>query len=157
MKRTFLFPGSFDPFTKGHEDLVRRMLTLCDNIVIAVGVNSQKRSYFSTESRLEHIRSHFPDIKNISVEPYSGLTTTFCKEKGASYLIRGLRNGLDAEFEKAIAQMNMKLAGVDTIFAMTSPEFGAISSTIVREIRRNSGDISAFVTNPELLVIDISK
>jgi pantetheine-phosphate adenylyltransferase len=130
------------------------MLPLCDHLIIAVGVNSQKRSYFSIESRLAHIRSHFSGDKNISVETYRGLTTVFCKEKGASYLIRGLRNGLDAEFEKGIAQMNMKLAGIETVFVMTSPEYGAISSTIVREIRSNGGDITAFVTNPELLVID---
>ncbi len=154
MKSIFVFPGSFDPFTKGHEDIVHRILPFCDELIVAVGVNTQKRSLFSLESRLNHIRTLFAGTSKVSAETYTGLTTEFCKQKAARCLIRGLRSGLDAEYEKSIAQMNRSLSGLESIFLMTAPEFAAINSSIVREIAINGGDITKFVTKPDLLIID---
>ena len=153
MSRIAVFPGSFDPFTKGHELLVKRYASLFDKIIIAVGVNSTKQYFFTLESRLNHIRSLFKSLDNIEVITYSGLTVDLCKEKKAQYLIRGLRNTTDFEFEKSIAQMNKTMTGIETLFLMTDAETAAIHSTIVREIKKNGGDISSFVKNSEQLII----
>ena len=153
MKRIAVFPGSFDPFTKGHEDIVRRFLNLFDEVIIAVGVNSNKKYFFTLESRIEHIQSLFTDVENISVEAFSKLTVDFCKEKEAQFLIRGIRNGSDADYERAIAQMNLELTGIETLFLMCNPSLSFINSSIVREIKKNNGDISKFVTNTEVLII----
>ncbi|MBK9192474.1 MAG: pantetheine-phosphate adenylyltransferase [Crocinitomicaceae bacterium] len=153
MSRIAVFPGSFDPFTKGHELLVKRYASLFDKIIIAVGVNSTKQYFFTLESRLNHIRSLFKSLDNIEVITYSGLTVDLCKEKKAQYLIRGLRNTTDFEFEKSIAQMNKTMTGIETLFLMTDAETAAIHSTIVREIKKNGGDISSFVTNSDQLII----
>jgi len=159
MTRIAVFPGSFDPFTRGHEDIVRRAIPLFDEIIIALGVNTNKRYMFQTESRVKHIQSIFSDDTSVRIMSYEGLTIDFCRENKAGYLIRGLRNTNDFEFEKAIAFMNDDLAtahggAIETIFLMTDKVYTGISSTIVREIKKNQGDISRFVTNEEHLIIN---
>lgn len=153
MQRIAVFPGSFDPFTKGHESMVNRFAPLFDQVIIAVGINSTKNYLFTLQSRLLHIQSLFPDNAKIIVETYEGLTVDFCEQKKAQYLIRGLRSTVDFEFEKSIAQMNHSLSGIETLFLMTDPQMAPINSTIVREIKRNNGDIGAFVTNHQMLII----
>ena len=154
MKRIGVFPGSFDPFSKGHENIVTRFLPMVDEIIIAVGVNSTKKYSFDAESRVSHIKSLFKNHPSISVEIYSGLTTKFCLEKKAQFLLRGIRNTTDFEFEKSIAQMNKELSGIETLFLITDSSMAPISSSIIREIKKNDGDISSFVTNSELLIIN---
>lgn len=159
MKRIGVFPGSFDPFTKGHEDIVRRFLPLFDELIIALGVNSTKQYMYNTDSRLAHIKSLFQADEKVRVVSYEGLTVDFCKKNKAGYLLRGLRNTTDFEFEKAIAQMNeavSRAAGHDleTLFLMTDKSVSAVSSSIVREIKKNGGAIDQFVTNQELLIIN---
>lgn len=151
MKRG-LFPGSFDPFTKGHEVVIRKALNLFDEIVIGVGVNSTKSYLFDTEKRLFHIRSLFEDQPKIRVEVYNKLTVDFCKEINAQFIIRGLRDSKDYEYERSIAHMNQSISDIETVIFLTDPEYSAISSTIIREIHRNGGAIDKFVTNPHLLV-----
>lgn len=160
MKRIGVFPGSFDPFTKGHEAIVNRFLPLFDEIIIAVGVNSNKQYMYQLDSRIAHINSHFTDHSNIRVEAYQGLTIDFCKKNEARYLLRGLRNTVDFEFEKSIAHMNESVSNengfeVETIFLMTDQEFSAINSSIVREIKKNGGKIGNFVTNEEFLIMSV--
>lgn len=159
MKRIGVFPGSFDPFTKGHEDIVRRFLPLFDQIIIAIGVNSKKKYMYDTNSRIDHISSVFDGDERIRVEAYEGLTIDFCKKNEAGYLLRGLRNTTDFEFEKSIAHMNevisdLNEAPIETLFLMTDKNLSAINSSIVREIKKNNGDISQFVTNEERLIIN---
>lgn len=159
MERIGIFPGSFDPFTKGHEDIVRRFLPQFDTVIIALGVNSKKKYMFDTNSRIAHIQSLFATDLNVVVESYEGLTIDFCKRKKAGYLLRGLRNTGDFEFEKAIAHMNADISNatgdsVETLFLMTDKNLSAISSSIVREIKKNNGNITQFVTNEELLIIN---
>jgi len=154
MERIGIFPGSFDPFTKGHESIVNRFLPMVDTIIIAIGINTTKQYLYTLESKIAHIKSLFPNNPKIVVESYHGLTTEFCKEKKAQYLLRGIRNTIDFEFEKSIAQMNFDLSGIETLFLMTDARFAAISSSIVREIKKNNGDISSFVTKSELLIIN---
>lgn len=153
MKRIGVFPGSFDPFTIGHEDVIRRFVPLFDEIIIAIGVNSNKKYMYQTESRIKHIEAIFSNEPNVNVEAYEGLTVDFCKEKKAGYLLRGIRNTVDFEFEKAIGQMNKDIAGIETVLMMTDKKTSAISSSIVREIKKNNGDITQFVTNEQILVI----
>jgi pantetheine-phosphate adenylyltransferase len=146
MKRIAIFPGSFDPITKGHENILRRALPLFDEIIIAIGKNSSKQSYFSLEQREAWIKQVFSDEPKVSVETYTGLTVEFCKKKNAGFILRGLRTSADFEFEKAIAQNNTIMApGIETIFILPVPELSAINSTIVRDIIRNNGDASPFV------------
>ena len=154
MKRIGVFPGSFDPFTKGHEDIVRRFISLFDEVIIAVGVNTTKKYMFSQESRVNHIQTLFQDDSTVSIERFTGLTVDFCKEKGAQYLLRGIRNATDADYERSIAQMNSALYEIETLFLMCDPALAPINSSIIREIKRNNGDISAFVTNADLLIIN---
>ena len=153
MKRIGVFPGSFDPFTKGHEDIVRRFVPLFDEVIVAIGVNTSKNYMFSLESRMAHINSLFADENKVKVEPFHKLTVEFCKDKKAQYLLRGIRNATDADYERSIAQMNFDLSGIETLFLMCDPALAPISSTIIREIKRNDGDISSFVTNEQLLII----
>lgn len=153
MKRIGVFPGSFDPFTKGHEDIVRRFIPMFDQVIVAIGVNSSKNYMFSLESRKAHINKLFETDDAVIVEEFNSLTVEFCKEKGAQYLLRGIRNATDADYERSIAQMNYDISGIETLFLMTDPALAPINSSIIREIRRNEGDISAFVTHDELLVI----
>jgi pantetheine-phosphate adenylyltransferase len=154
MKRIGVFPGSFDPFTKGHEDIVKRFLPLLDEVIIAIGVNESKKYMHTLDSRITHIQSLFENEEKVAVDCYSKLTVDFCKEKGAQYLLRGLRNAVDADYERSIAQMNIKLAGIETLILMTNTEYAPISSSIIREIKKNNGDISEFVTNSEQLIIN---
>jgi len=154
MQRIGIFPGSFDPFTKGHESVVNRFLPMFDTVIIAIGINTTKQYLFSLESRVKHIESLFLNNPKVVVLSYSGLTTDLCKEKKAQYLLRGIRNTTDFEFEKSIAQMNQSLSGIETLFLMTEAHLTPINSSIVREIKKNNGDISLFVTKSELLIIN---
>ena len=148
--RKAIFPGSFDPITLGHEDIINRALPLFDEIVIAIGINADKSYMFSLEKRIQFIEETFKDEPKISVTTYSGLTTDFCKEIGAEIILRGLRNPADFEFEKAIAQTNRKLSGIDTVFFLTSASTSFISSSIVRDVHRNGGDIKGLVPDSVL-------
>ena len=152
MSKIGLFPGSFDPFTKGHEVVVRKSLSLFDKVVIGVGVNTQKQYMYSLDNRIEHIKSLFNDDENISVEAFESLTVDFCKKIGAQMIIRGLRDSKDFQYEKSIAHMNKDISGIDTVFFLTDQKYSAINSSIIREIAKNGGPIEAFVTNPDILV-----
>jgi pantetheine-phosphate adenylyltransferase len=146
MKKIAVFPGSFDPFTIGHEGIVTRALSLFDEIIIAVGANALKKSYYPLNVRKEMISKVFKDEPRIKIDHYEGLTVDYCREKGAMYLLRGLRTSADFEFERAIAQVNRVLANeVESVFLLTIPEHTPINSTIVRDIIRSGGDASRFV------------
>lgn len=146
MSKIAIFPGSFDPITKGHEDLIRRAVPLFDKLFVAIGINTDKKYMFTLEQRKEWIQKTFADEKTIEVVSYKGLTVNFCKKVGASYIIRGVRNAQDYQFESSIAQMNRELAPtVETIFHVCKAEFCAYSSTIVRDIIHNKGDVSRFI------------
>jgi pantetheine-phosphate adenylyltransferase len=146
MKRIAVFPGSFDPFTLGHQSIVNRAIELFDEIIIAVGKNSTKANMFSIEQRTEWIKEIFKNEPRIKVEWYEGLTVTYCKQKNARYILRGLRTSADFGFERGIAQVNKAMySTVETIFILALPEHSAISSTIIRDIIKNGGDISQFV------------
>ena len=144
MKRA-IFPGSFDPITLGHTDIINRALPLFDEIVIAVGVNTDKKYMFSLEARMNFIKSTYQNESKIIIESYEGLTIDYCKKIEANFILRGLRNPADFEFEKAIAQTNRKLSKIETVFLLTSANTSFISSSIVRDIHRNGGDISSLV------------
>ena len=152
MKKIGLFPGSFDPFTKGHEAVVKKALKIFDEIIIAIGINSSKNYQFDLQKRILHIESLFQNGEAVQVVTYNKLTVELCKDVNATAIVRGLRNTLDFEFEKSIAHMNESLSGIETVFLLTDQEFAAINATIVREIFKNKGDISQFVTNAHLLV-----
>jgi pantetheine-phosphate adenylyltransferase len=141
-----VFPGSFDPITKGHESIVRRCLPLFDEIVIGIGYNNSKHYFFSQDRREHFIIKTFDGEAKIKVMRYSGLTVNFCKEIGAGFILRGLRTSADFEFERAIAQMNRSMnKDVETIFVVSDPSLSHISSTIVRDILLYQGDVSPFV------------
>ena len=146
MKRA-LFPGSFDPITLGHLDIIERSVPLFDEIVIGVGTNSDKKYMFPLKKRMAFIEETFSNYKNISVSQYEGLTIEFCKKVQANFIIRGLRNPADFEFEKAIAHTNRALSGIETVFLLTAAKTSFISSSIVREIISNKGDYSQLVPN----------
>ncbi|MEJ6615950.1 MAG: pantetheine-phosphate adenylyltransferase [Crocinitomicaceae bacterium] len=152
MKKIGLFPGSFDPFTKGHEAVITKSLSLFDEIIIGVGVNSSKQYMFTLEKRIAHIQSLFANNPNVRVEQFQTLTVNFCKEVGATHIIRGLRDSKDFQYEKSIAHMNFDISGIDTVFFLTEQKYSAINSSIIREIHKNNGSINAFVTNPKILV-----
>ena len=143
--RRAVFPGSFDPITLGHLDIIKRSILLFDEIVIGVGTNSEKKYMFPLEKRMAFIKETFCNIGNISVEQYVGLTIDFCKKIDADFIIRGLRNPADFEFEKSIAHTNRKLSGIETVFLITAAETSYICSSIVREIILNKGDYSELV------------
>ena len=140
-----IFPGSFDPFTVGHESIVNRGLEVFDHIVIAVGVNSDKHCLFNARQRVDFIKTVFADEPRVSVETYDGLTVDFARPLGCSHIIRGLRTSADFEFERAIAQVNRQMTGIDTVFLLTTPEHTPVNSTIVRDILRHGGDASLFL------------
>ena len=146
LKKIALFPGSFDPFTKGHEDIVQRSLSLFDEVIIAIGYNSAKNHYFDVDFMVEKIESAFVNEDRISVMTYNELTADLAKKTGAHYLIRGLRNTTDFEYENSISQVNRNIyPGLETVFLITSPELAHISSTIIREVHKYGGKVSDFL------------
>ncbi len=150
MKRA-IFPGSFDPLTLGHEDIIKRGLTLFDEIIIAIGVNADKKYMFSLQERVDFVEEAFKNENQIKVHTYKGLTVDFCKKVEADFILRGLRNPADFEFEKAIAHTNRHLSEIETVFLLTSSGKSYISSSIVRDVIRNGGDYSGLVPNSVLL------
>ena len=142
-----IFPGSFDPITLGHVDIINRGVTLFDEVIIAIGENSSKNYMFTIEERKQFIENTFKDNPKVTVMTYSGLTIDFCKEIGVEFILRGLRNPADFEFEKAIAQTNRYLSTLETVFLLTSTRTSFISSSIVREIIRYGGDYKKLVPN----------
>jgi len=145
-RKIAVFPGSFDPITTGHADIVKRALPLFDEVIIAIGTNSQKQALFSLEQRIKWIELVFKGEKKVKVESYEGLTVNFCEKKKANYLIRGIRSSADFEYEKTIAHLNHDmLPQLETILMLAQPELSSISSTIVREIIRGKGKVSKFV------------
>ena len=143
--RRAVFPGSFDPITLGHVDIIKRSLPLFDEIIIAVGVNADKKYMFPLDKRLEFIKNLFPEESKIKVEQYSSLTVDFCRQKKADFIVRGLRNPADFEFEKAIAQVNRELSSIETVFFLTAAQTSFISSSMVREIIHHGGDYTKLV------------
>jgi pantetheine-phosphate adenylyltransferase len=141
-----IFPGSFDPFTAGHEALVYRALTLFDEIIIAVGFNSEKRYMFNIDARVDIIKSTFADCPAVTVVQYAGLTVDLCRSTGVYFLIRGLRTSSDFEFERAVGQINKQMEPkIETVFMLVAPEHSAISSSVVRDILLNNGDATRFL------------
>jgi len=146
-----LFPGSFDPVTIAHVDILKRSLSLFDKVIIGVGANSTKQPMLPLQSRISILQSVFADEPKIEVASYEGLTVDFCRQTGASYMLRGIRTVSDFEYEKAIAQMNHELEpSIESIFIVSNPGYSSISSTIVRDIMRHKGDISKFVPKEAL-------
>ena len=149
--RVAVFPGSFDPITLGHYDIVERAYPLFDKIIIAIGQNSQKKYMFSLEERMNFIRKSFAKFPNIEVDHFEGLTVDYCRSKNVNFILRGLRNPADFEFEKAIAHTNRRLSKIETVFLLTAAKTSYISSSIVRDVIRNGGDYSVLV--PESVVV----
>lgn len=146
MSKIAVFPGSFDPITKGHESIVLRALPLFDEIIVAIGVNSAKKYLFDLDKRVEMVEDVFKSEPKVKVDSFEGLTVDYCKKKDANYILRGLRTSADFEFERSIAMINKTMFDdLETIFILTTPELSAINSTIVRDIYRNGGDVSPFV------------
>lgn len=146
MKKVAIFPGSFDPFTKGHEDVVLRSLPLFDEVIIGIGHNTKKTRYFELEYMLDKINEAFTDYEGVSVMVYDELTAILAKKYKAQYLIRGLRNTTDFEYENSISQINKYLnVELETIFLITSPELAPISSSIIREVHKYGGDVTPFL------------
>lgn len=145
MKKIAIFPGTFDPFTIGHDSLVKRGLSIVDEIVVSIGVNEAKKSYFLLNERIQMIHDLYADNPRVSVEAYDCLTVDFAKKVGADFIIRGVRSVIDFEYEKTIADTNRKISGIETFVLFTEPEYTHISSTIVRELLRFGHDIKDFV------------
>lgn len=143
--RRAIFPGSFDPITKGHVDIIRRSLPLFDELIIAIGVNSTKKYMFSLEQRKAFIETTFAEEAKIKVDTYEGLTVDYCNKIDAKFIVRGLRNPADFEFEKTITQVNRRLSEIETVFLLTSADTSFISSSIVREVIHFGGDYSSMV------------
>jgi len=148
--RRAVFPGSFDPITLGHYDIIERGLTLFDEIILAIGVNAEKKYMFSLEERKRFIADAFKNEPKIKVMTYKGLTVDFCRQQNANFILRGLRNPADFEFEKAIAHTNRKMSEIETVFLLTSSGKSYISSSIVRDVIRNGGDVSGLVPDTVL-------
>lgn len=144
MKRA-IFPGSFDPITLGHYDIIKRSLKLFDEVVVAIGINANKKYMFSLEERMSFIEESFKDEPKVKVVNYQGLTVDFCKKIEADFILRGLRNPADFEFEKAIAHTNRKLSSIETVFLLTAARTSYISSSIVRDVIKNKGDYTKLV------------
>ena len=148
MKRKAVFPGSFDPITRGHESIIRRAIPLFDEIIVAIGINLEKSAYFTVNDRLKWIEKVFADQPKVSVKSYTGLTVDFCTQVNASYILRGLRTSADFEFERSVGQINLKLnPEIESVFLLTLPEFASLTSSIVREVHRYGGDVSQFIPN----------
>ncbi len=146
MTKIAVFPGSFDPFTLGHEAIVRRALPLFDKVIIGVGKNATKKGFIPISDRIKMISSCFSDTDQVEVKSFSGLTVDFCKEESARFILRGLRDGKDFDYERSIAMMNREISDeVETYFLITDPEYTAINASIVRDIANNGGSIKSFV------------
>ena len=143
--RRALFPGSFDPITLGHFDIIKRGIHLFDEIVVAIGINAEKKYMFTIEQRKQFIEEAFKDEPKVKVVTYQGMTVDFCKKIEANFILRGLRNPADFEFEKAIAHTNRKLTKIETVFLLTAANTSFISSSIVRDVIRNNGNFSILV------------
>jgi len=144
-KKIAVFPGSFDPITMGHVDIIKRARPLFDEIIVAIGTNAAKKYMWSLEERKSRLKEAFKDLPTITIADYKGLTADFCKQNNAQFILRGLRNTTDFTYEQTIAQANEKVNGVDSVFLICSPEFSHISSSIVRDIARNGGDYSSLI------------
>jgi len=145
MKRVAIFPGSFDPFTIGHENIVYRAVDLFDEIVIGVGYNSNKQDFYPVDVRVEWIKYLFSEEPKVSVEKYEGLTVDFANQCGAGFILRGIRTAADFEYERAIAQVNKAMTGIESVFLLTTPEHTPVNSSIVRDIIKHKGDPSKFI------------
>ncbi|MDE5999954.1 MAG: pantetheine-phosphate adenylyltransferase [Bacteroidaceae bacterium] len=146
MSKKALFAGSFDPFTKGHQNIVDRALqSVADEVVIAIGINHDKRSTFSCEERLQAIRKLYKENPHVQVEAYEGLTTDYAQSIGADFLLRGVRSVKDFEFERDMAEVNKRLTGIETVFLLCDPEYACISSSVVRELMSYNTDITEFL------------
>lgn len=143
--RKAIFPGSFDPITLGHYDIIKRSLPLFDEIIVAIGINADKKYMFSLEDRIQFIKDSFADEPKITVISYEGLTIDLCRKLNADFILRGLRNPADFEFEKAIAHTNRRLSKIETVFLLTAAKTSYISSSIVRDVIRNGGDYKMLV------------
>ena len=146
MKKVAVFPGSFSPFTIGHKSIIERSLPLFDNIIIAIGINSEKTQFFSIKERMKWIQDIYDKNTKIEIKTYQGLTVDFCKKEGANFIIRGLRNSHDFRFERDIANTNKELnPKIETIFIIADASISHVSSTIIRDILENGGDVSKFL------------
>lgn len=146
MEKIAIFPGSFDPITRGHENIILRAMPLFDKIIIAVGRNIEKKSFFTLEKRIKWIKEIFSECPKVSVDIYSGLTVEYCKKVNANYILRGLRTSADFEFERSIGQVNKKLfQDIETVFFLTMPDYTSLNSSIVRDIIRNNGNPKPFI------------
>ncbi len=146
MSKIALFPGSFDPITTGHIDIITRGLDLFDKIIVGIGNNAQKNYMFPINDRIQFVKDSLKEYPQVEVMPYDGLTVDFCKTIHAHFILRGVRNAIDFEYEKSIAQMNYAVeSNIETVFLITSPLYAPLSSTIVRDLIRHGADVSAFV------------
>lgn len=149
-----VLPGSYDPITVGHYEIVKRALPLFDKVIVAIGVNTQKQYVFSLDERLDLLRRVFADEPKVEVSHFTGLTAKFCQEVGAGYMVRGLRTAADFDYERIISQLNFTIGqGLETVFFISEPQYSHISSTIVREIIRGGGDVRPFV--PDVIQGDL--
>ena len=144
-RRIALFPGTFDPFTLGHQSLVKRVLTCADTVVIAIGINEKKQTYYTLEQRVAAIRALYAEEPRVKVITYSGLTVDVAQQEQASFILRGVRSVIDFEYEKAIADVNRQLTGIETLLLFTEPAYAHISSSVVRELLHFGKDVSAFL------------
>jgi pantetheine-phosphate adenylyltransferase len=152
--RIAVFAGSFDPITKGHVDIVARAIPMFDKIIVAMGINSSKKYFFSREQRIAFIKAAFADYSTVEVDTYEMLTAFYCKEKGANFLLRGLRNTTDFTYENTIAHLNATIGdNLETVFLMADSEYSCYSSTVVREIIKGGGDPSIFLPEPVVKLI----
>lgn len=146
MEKIAVFPGSFDPITRGHESIIRRALPIFDMVIVAIGENSGKKPYFTLNQRLEWLEMIFSDEPTVKISTFTGLTVDFCRKEKADFILRGLRTAADFEFERGIGQMNkMMYPDLETVFLLCEPQYASLSSSIVRDIIRNGGDVKQFL------------